>query len=404
MKVETQRGSITAPIGFSASAVASGIKKEHRLDLALIVSDRPCAAAGTFTQNRVKAAPVLLTMEHLKTGNARAVVCNSGNANACTGEKGIASARLMAKTVASAVGCEPHQVLVASTGVIGVPMPDARVEKGILDAVKLLGSSHECGDQAAQAIMTTDTKDKQVMASLEIGGKTVTIGGMAKGSGMIHPNMATMLAFLTTDAAISSELLQQALKEAVNTSFNMITVDGDTSTNDMCLILANGAAQNPAITESGSDYQVFYAALEAVCVELAKQIAADGEGATCLIEVQVSGARTLKDARAIARAVAGSSLVKTAVFGNDANWGRILCAAGYSGAVFNPETTDIYLGDVLVARDGAGVEFSEEAASQVLKQPVVVLKVVLKEGPCSATAWGCDLTHEYVDINASYRT
>jgi glutamate N-acetyltransferase/amino-acid N-acetyltransferase len=395
------QGGVTAPKGFQAAGVHCGLKKE-KLDLAVIYSAVPAAAAGVFTVNKVKAAPILVTMEHLAQGQARAIVVNSGNANACTGEKGLADARQMARAAAQALGIRETEVMVASTGVIGVPIKIDLVEQGIKEAVKNLSTAG--GASAAEAIMTTDTFKKELAISFELGGRVATIGAMAKGSGMIHPNMATMLGFITTDAAIEEKALLAALREANDRSFNMITVDGDTSTNDMAGIIANGEAGNKKITIDEPEFDKFLAALSYITVELAKSIAKDGEGATKLIEVQVKNARTVADARKAALTVAKSSLVKTAIFGEDANWGRILCAIGYSGAEFDPDKADIALGDEMVAIDGAGLAFNEENAKRILGQKQVVIYIDLKDGEAEATAWGCDMTYDYVKINGSYRT
>ncbi|AGL00027.1 bifunctional glutamate N-acetyltransferase/amino-acid acetyltransferase ArgJ [Desulfoscipio gibsoniae] len=394
-------GGVTAPQGFTAAGAVAGIKHERK-DVALVYSDREASVAGVFTTNIVKAAPVLLTMEHIKDGTARAVVANSGNANACVGPRGLDDARAMVSEAAGLLRLPAEQVLVASTGVIGQPMPMDRVLSGVQRAVAEL--SREGGRDAAAAIMTTDTVAKEAAVTVELGGVKATIGGMAKGSGMIHPNMATMLCFITTDAAIDSGWLHKALTTAVERTFNMITVDGDTSTNDMVVALANGASGNRVINGEDLDYAAFATALEAVCRKLAVAVAADGEGATRLLEVQVQGAATQLDARLVARAVASSSLVKAAVFGKDANWGRVLCAAGYSGAGFDPDAVDIYVGDVQVAKNGGGLPFSEERAAEVLAGDRVVFTIDLHNGDSCATAWGCDLTYDYVRINGSYRT
>ena len=394
-------GGITSPLGFTAAGAMGAIKYERK-DIALVYSDREASAAGVFTTNVVKAAPVLVTMEHIKTGTARAVVANSGNANACVGTQGLTDAKDMADEVARQLDLRAEQVLVASTGVIGQPMPMDRVLSGIRQAAAQL--SREGGHDAASAIMTTDTLAKETAVTVELGGVPVTIGGMAKGAGMIHPNMATMLCFITTDAAISPHLLHQSLKVAVEQTFNMITVDGDTSTNDMVLVLANGAAGNQLIGEEDTDYAAFATALEAVCRKLAIACAADGEGATRLLEVRVQGAATRQDARLVARAVASSSLVKAAVFGRDANWGRIICAAGYSGAIFDSDAVDIFVGDIQVAKNGGAIVFSEERATEILSGKQVLFTIDLHNGDYGATAWGCDLTYDYVRINGSYRT
>lgn len=394
-------GGITAPKGFVAAGVHAGIKRQKK-DIALVFSERPCSAAATFTTNRVKAAPLLVTKEHVEGGPVRAIVVNSGNANACTGEQGLADARRMAAVCAEKLGIRPEEVVVASTGVIGVLLPMDKIEAGIAQAAAALSVSG--AHDAALGIMTTDTRPKEVAVVCECDGVQFRIGAMAKGSGMIHPNMATMLAFITTDAAVEREFLQERLKAAVDVSFNMITVDGDTSTNDMAVVLANGAAPGAAIKPGTPIAEVFSEALTRVCIELAKMIAADGEGATKLIEVRVKGAKSNRDARLAVKAVAGSSLVKTAVYGEDANWGRILCAVGYSGADFDPEKTTVYLGGVKVFEHGMGVPFDEQEAKSVLAAEEVAILIDLGEGEGEATGWTCDLTYDYVKINASYRT
>jgi glutamate N-acetyltransferase/amino-acid N-acetyltransferase len=395
-------GGVTAPAGFLAGTACAAIKKAGKRDVAVIYSSVPASAAGVFTLNRVKAAPVLISMERLAGGLARAVVVNSGNANACNGEQGMSDAMAMAAEASGILGIPEEEVLVASTGVIGKKMPMDKVLPGVRAAAGQV--STDGGSLAAQAIMTTDTFPKEAAVNLKLGGKTVTIGGTAKGSGMIHPNMATLLCFITTDAAVSPACLKKALKHAADLSFNMITVDGDSSTNDMAVIMANGLAGNKKIEDEGSDYAYFREALTAVCTSLAKDIARDGEGATKMIEVKVLNAATDKDARLAARSIAGSNLVKTAVFGQDANWGRVICAAGYSGAAFDPEKVDIFLGDVQVAREGGSLEFSEELALEALRQSTVKITLDFKSGRGSATAWGCDLSYDYVKINADYRT
>ncbi|MGI9952595.1 bifunctional ornithine acetyltransferase/N-acetylglutamate synthase [Moorellaceae bacterium AZ2] len=403
MDWEVIPGGITAPRGFRAAGVHAGLKKAKK-DLALIVSDNLATAAAVYTTNKVQAAPLKVTREHLAGGQARAIVVNSGNANACTGEQGLRDARHMAEVTAQAVGCRPEEVVVASTGVIGVPLPMEKVAAGIRQAAQELsaGGSRE----AAEAIMTTDGRVKEIAIRFNLGGRKITIGGIAKGSGMIHPNMATMLAFLTTDAQISPVDLKRALVAAVDTTFNMVTVDGDTSTNDMVVILANGQAGAGPTGEA--EYALFTRALEHVCRYLARLIARDGEGATRLIEVEVQGAGTREDARAIARAIARSNLVKSAVYGADANWGRILCAAGYSGAELDPDRVDIFIqsaaGREQLAAGGQPVAFSEERARAILSAEEVKIIVHLHQGQAVAQAYGCDLTYEYVKINASYRT
>ncbi|MTV49411.1 bifunctional glutamate N-acetyltransferase/amino-acid acetyltransferase ArgJ [Heliobacillus mobilis] len=396
------QGNVTSPAGFQGAGIAAGIKKPGILDMALIVSEVPAAAAAVYTTNKVQAAPLQVTKEHIAAGPLKAVVVNAGNANACNGERGLVDARQMTVKTAEVLGIDAQAVAVASTGVIGQPMP---MEK-ILAGIDSLGCalSPDGGEVASRAIMTTDLVPKTGKVEVVIGGKTVTIGGMAKGSGMIHPNMATMLAFYTTDAAIAPELLQKALTRSVQVSYNMISVDGDTSTNDMALILANGCAGAPSIDSEGADYEAFTAALTALSIELAKAIARDGEGATKLIEVRVEGAATEADAKKAAMAVVKSSLFKSAVFGNDANWGRVMCAIGYSGANFDPNKVDVYLGSVQTAKQGMALNFSEAEATEALKQKEVVVTVQLHDGDFSAAAWGCDLTYDYVKINADYRS
>jgi len=400
-EIHAIEGGITAPRGFLAAGVHAGIKRQKK-DIAIVYSERPCSAAGMFTTNRVKAAPLLVTKERLNGGPIRAIVVNSGNANACTGERGLEDARAMASLCARALGVGEAEVLVASTGVIGVPLPMEKIAAGIDQAARAL--SVEGAHDAALGILTTDTRTKEVAVQCDVDGVTFRIGGMAKGSGMIHPNMATMLAFLSTDAAVAPEFLDEQLRAAVDVTFNMITVDGDTSTNDMVLILANGAEERARIEPGTPLAAAFSRALRLVCTELAKMIAADGEGATKLIEVRVRGARTERDARLVVKAVSGSSLVKTAVYGEDANWGRILCATGYSGAEFDPERTTVYLGDVKVFEHGVPVAFDEAEAKRALSGSSVTITVDLGEGEAEATGWTCDLTYDYVKINASYRT
>lgn len=399
-------GGLTAAQGFLAAGVYAGLKKAKK-DLALIVSTVPASAAGVFTTNKVKAAPLLVNMEQLQQNTARAVIINSGNANACTGQQGLANARKMAELTAAALNCNPTEILVASTGVIGVQLPMDLIAEGIGLAARELTPAG--GPLAAEAIMTTDTFPKEISVEFTVHGRTAVLGGAAKGSGMIHPNMATMLGFLTTDLAISKELLQEALSEVVKRTFNMITVDGDTSTNDMVLVLANGQAGNELLqSKEDSGYAKFYEALTYVCTYLSREIARDGEGATKLLTVEVLNAPTEKDAQLAARAVCSSNLVKTALFGEDANWGRIICAVGYSGAEFDPAQVDIFIksaaGQEQVAVDGAGLEFSEENAKAVLSEQEVTFVVDLKTGKEKATAWSCDFSYDYVKINGSYRT
>ncbi len=405
-------GGVTLPRGFKAAGVHCGIKKS-RPDLALIVSEKLAQAAGVFTTNLVKAAPVLVTMEHLKTGCAGAIVVNSGNANACTGETGIKHARIMAAETAYALGISPGDVLVSSTGVIGKTLPIQKVSEGIRMAASKL--SPEGSSDAARAILTTDSVIKEISVTGQICKGNVSIGGICKGSGMIHPNMATMLAFITTDVAITPVMLKKALVQSVNESFNMITVDGDTSTNDMVIVMANGLAGNAVIDEDGPDFQEFWEGLRTVTTSLAKMIVKDGEGATKFVEVRVQGAKTAEDARCIAKTVASSNLVKTAVFGADPNWGRIMAALGRAGVDLDPDLIDVYIGDVLVVRSGIANNVNNTCTCGKSKDPLVAARKVLAEqnieitidlnaGSSSAAAWTCDLTYDYVKINASYTT
>jgi len=408
MEIKIIPGGITAVTGFMAAGVHAGIKKSNKEkpDVAVIFSQAPAAVGGVFTQNRVKAAPVILSQKVTSAGRAQAVVINSGNANACTGREGEESAQLMADWTARGLRIQEDQVIVASTGVIGHQLPRDIVKSGIEKAVGAL--SAQGGHDAAVAIMTTDLFCKEISVQVPLGGATVKFGGMCKGSGMIHPNMATLLAFITTDALIEPAALQQAMKNAVNKSFNMITVDGDTSTNDMAVVLANGAARNEKITVNSPLFHDFQEVLDYVCIALAKMLAKDGEGATKLIEVHVKNALNEDDARTVAKAVVSSSLVKSAFFGEDANWGRILCAAGYSGAAINPETVDIWLeskaGREKMADQGTGQVFDEANAKKILQEKEVRVVIDLHQGSAEATAWGCDLTYDYVKINADYRT
>ncbi|UOF92766.1 bifunctional glutamate N-acetyltransferase/amino-acid acetyltransferase ArgJ [Fodinisporobacter ferrooxydans] len=392
---------ITAAKGFRAVGVHAGIKKEH-LDLGIVVSDVPAAAAGVFTLNRVRAACVQLNESVVQNGILQAIVVNSGNANACTGAKGWEDAQTMQAVTADQLGIPAAHVAVASTGVIGVELPMEQVQTGIKAACR--EAAVEGFETFAKAITTTDTCLKQYQATVNIEGKQVTIGGAVKGSGMIHPNMATMLGFLTTDAAVGAADLQQLLRDVTNESFNMITVDGDTSTNDMVLVMANGQAGTSLLSPEHPDWPVFAQAFQDVAVYLAKSIARDGEGATKLVEARVHGAKSVEDARKIAKAIIGSNLVKTAVYGADANWGRILCAVGYAGVDIVQESVDIWLGNIPVAKKGMGIPFDEEAAKEYLLGDPVVIKVDLGLGEAAATAYGCDLTYDYVKINASYRS
>ena len=403
------RGGVTAAKGFQAASTAAGIKYKDRKDMAMIYSEVPCKVAGTFTTNIVKAAPVKWDQQVVyKTGMAQAVVVNAGIANACTGEEGMGYCKATADKVESLMQIPAEQVLVASTGVIGKQLPIDRICSGIETMVPTLKGDLESGHEAALAIMTTDTHEKEVAVSFEVGGKTVTIGGMCKGSGMIHPNMCTMLSFVTTDAAISGQLLQEALKEDVADTYNMISVDGDTSTNDTCLLLANGMAGNEEITEKNEAYEMFKQALNFVNETLAKEMAGDGEGATALFEVKVIGAETKEQAKVLSKSVITSSLTKAAIYGHDANWGRILCAMGYSGATFDPEKVDLYFesaaGKMQIIKDGVALDYSEEGATKILSEPAVTAIADIKMGTAEATAWGCDLTYDYVKINADYRS
>ena len=404
-KLATIEGGITAAKGFMAAGLHCGIKKA-KPDLALIWSQVEAAAAGVFTQNLVKAACVTLTQENLSVGYGQAVVVNSGNANACTGEQGLKDALQMAVLAGEALKLAPSKVAVASTGVIGVQLPMDKIGPGISKAAKAL--SETGGSDAALAIMTTDTAAKETAVSVEIGGVPVIIGGMAKGSGMIHPNMATMLGFITTDAAIAPAMLRKALKQSTDRSFNRITVDGDTSTNDMVVALANGVAGNALIASENEDYCKFMNALQQVCTYLAQRIVRDGEGATKFVEVQVINALSEKDAVLIAKAIAESNLVKTAMFGQDANWGRIIAAAGYSGADFDPLTVNIFLesaaGKEQTTKDGAGLPFDEDNALSILKEKDIKILVDLQQGKEEAIVWTCDLSYDYVRINGEYRS
>ena len=407
MKIIT--GGVTAAKGFQAASTAAGIKYQNRTDMAMVYSEKPCKAAGTFTTNVVKAAPVKWDQNIVyHQPEAQVIVCNSGIANACTGEEGFGYCRETAKAAAEALGVSENSVLVASTGVIGMQLPIQKLADGVKAMAPVLDGSPEAGNQAAKAIMTTDTVEKEVAVEFEAGGKTVTIGGMCKGSGMIHPNMCTMLGFVTTDLNISKELLQEALSENVQDTYNMVSVDGDTSTNDTVLLLANGMAENPEITEKNEDYQAFCEALNYVNTTLAKKIAGDGEGATALFEVKVIGAESKEQAVTLSKSVVTSSLTKAAIYGHDANWGRILCAMGYSGAQFDPEKVDLYFeskaGKIKIIENGVATGYSEEEATRILSEEAVTALADVKMGTCTATAWGCDLTYDYVKINADYRS
>ena len=402
-------GGVTAAKGFCAASTAAGIKYKDRKDMALIYSKTPCKAAGTFTTNIVKAAPVKWDQKIVaESACAHAVVVNAGIANACTGQEGMDYCSQTADHAAELLKIPADSVLVASTGVIGMQLPMDRIKDGVSAMVPELSDANEAGHQASLAIMTTDTHEKEVAVEIELGGKTVTIGGMCKGSGMIHPNMCTMLSFVTTDAAITKELLQEALSEDVKDTYNMISVDGDTSTNDTCLLLANGEAGNAEISEKNEDYRKFAEALNFVNTTLAKQMAGDGEGATALFEVKVIHAKDKEQAKVLSKSVITSNLTKAAIYGHDANWGRILCAMGYSGAVFDPEKVDLYFssknGEIKIIEDGVALDYSEEEATKILSAEAVTATADIKMGGASATAWGCDLTYDYVKINADYRS
>lgn len=404
-------GGVTAAQGFSASAAAAGIKYKDRQDIAMIFSEKPCHLAATFTQNIVKAAPVMWDKGILESGHSvHALVVNSGIANACTGKEGMEICQKTAELTADGFGGEidSRDVLICSTGVIGMQIPIDKLELGIARLVPELSDTIEAGHAAARAIMTTDTRPKEIALELLIGGKPVRIGGMCKGSGMIHPNMCTMLSFITTDCAISRELLQRALSEDVKDTYNMVSVDGDTSTNDTCILLSNGCAGNPVIDEEGEDYDSFCRALHVVNEVLAKKMAEDGEGATHLFEVKVVNAGSKEQAVRIAKSVVGSSLTKAAIYGRDANWGRVLAAMGYSGASFDPDKVELYFlndaGKVKVYERGCPLSFDESYAREILSEAEVTALIDLNEGELGATAWGCDLTHDYVSINADYRS
>lgn len=402
-------GGVTAAQGFEAAGVEASIKYQNRKDMALVYSQKPCVTAGVFTSNIVKAAPVIWDKEVVAHSSyAQAIVANAGIANACTGSQGYECCKQTAQAAAECLQIPADAVLVASTGVIGMQIPTEKIAEGVKKLVQQKADTIEAGKTAAEAIMTTDTISKQAAVSFEVGGKTVTLGGMCKGSGMIHPNMGTILGFLTTDAAISKELLQEALSENVVDTFNMISVDGDTSTNDTLVILANGMAENPEIASKNEDYDKFREALNYINTTLAKMMAGDGEGATALFETKVIHAKTKEDARKLSRSVISSSLSKAAVFGHDANCGRFLCALGYSGAAFDPDNMEVFLENgeksLLVYKDGTVTDYPEEEATKILSAPEVRVLVDMKAGEAEATAWGCDLTYDYVKINADYRS
>lgn len=399
-------GGVCAAKGFSAAGIHAGIRKNKtKPDLALIMSETPATAAGCYTQNLVKGAPIWVTKENIENGIARAIVCNSGNANTCNSD-GIEVARRMCEIVAENTDVAAEDVVVASTGVIGQPLDTAPIADAMPALVKRLDPEHD--SLAAQAIMTTDTQPKELALEFELGGRVCHIGGIAKGSGMIHPNMATMLVFITSDIAISQEMLKKALSADIKDTFNMISVDGDTSTNDMVIVLANGMAENAVIDKEGEAYDTFCKALNEITTSLCRKIAKDGEGATKLLECRVTGGKTEPDAKMIAKSVITSTLFKAAMFGADANWGRILCAIGYAGANTDITKIDVALsskaGHIEVCKNGSGIEFSEEAAKEVLSEDEIGIEITLRDGDCRATAWGCDLTYDYVKINGDYRT
>jgi len=399
-------GGVTAPKGFLAGGIHCGVRaNQTKKDLAIIYSQKNCAAAAVYTQNKVFGAPITVTKNNLANGMAQALVCNSGNANTCNAD-GIEKAEAMCVLTANALGLAPEDILVASTGVIGQILPLEPIEKGIRELSPLLTATG--GEDAARAIMTTDTKKKEEAYEISIGGKIVTIGAMAKGSGMIHPNMATMLGFLTTDCAITTPMLQKALKLAVDDTFNMVSVDGDTSTNDMVSIMANAMAENPIIDQDGADFDAFAGVVKEICTSISKQIAGDGEGATKLIECNVTGAPSIPLAKSIAKTIITSSLTKTAMFGADANWGRVLCAIGYTEGDFSVDGIYVDMasakGKIVVCENGAGVPFDEDTAKNILLEEEVQINVNLNQGNGTATAWGCDLTYDYVKINGDYRT
>lgn len=402
-------GGVTAAKGFYAAACEANIKYENRTDMALIYSEVPCKTAGVFTSNVVKAACVMWDKGIVADSEySQAVIVNSGIANACTGKQGFEYCGQVAAAAAEDLQIPQNAVLVASTGVIGKQLPIDKMVAGVHMLTQAKEATIEAGTAAAEAIMTTDTVSKQVAVEIELGGKTVTVGGMCKGSGMIHPNMCTMLGFVTTDAAISKEMLQKALKTDVEDTFNMVSVDGDTSTNDTVLVMANGLAGNEEITQEGEDYNRFLEALHFINETLAKKMAGDGEGATALFETKVIHAKDKADAKKIAKSVICSSLTKAAIFGHDANWGRILCAMGYSGAQFNPEKVELFFesksGKILIFKDGVATDYSEEEATKILKDEEVTVLIDMKDGEAEATAWGCDLSYDYVKINADYRS
>lgn len=400
IKKDTQ--GVTFAKGFTAAGVKAGIKKSGNLDVAVIYTKTQAVVAGTFTQNKVAAAPVYVSKEVVATGTAHAIVANAGCANACTGQQGLDDAHKMAQIAAEELGVNANDVIVGSTGVIGVNLPMDKLEAGIKDAVAHL--SADGSGNAGRAIITTDTHSKSVTCEFELSGKTVRMGAIAKGSGMIRPNMATMLCYITTDIAIDQALLQKAVSGCVEKSFNMISVDGDMSTNDMVIVLANGEANNAKITEENADYQIFFDKLMMLCTELAKQIAADGEGASKFLTINVKGAKSFADAKTVGMAIANSPLVKTAFFGEDPNWGRVICAVGYSGADMVPEKTVVKFGGITIFANGTGATYDEKALAHVMKEKDIVIDIELNMGQEDATVWSCDLSYEYVKINGEYHT
>ena len=400
IKKDTQ--GVTFAKGFTAAGVKAGIKKSGNLDVAVIYTKTQAVVAGTFTQNKVAAAPVYVSKEVVATGTAHAIVANAGCANACTGQQGLDDAHKMAQIAAEELGVNADDVIVGSTGVIGVSLPMDKLEAGIKDAVANL--SADGSGNAGRAIITTDTHSKSVTCEFELSGKTVRMGAIAKGSGMIRPNMATMLCYITTDIAIDQALLQKAVSGCVEKSFNMISVDGDMSTNDMVIVLANGEANNAKITEENADYQIFFDKLMMLCTELAKQIAADGEGASKFLTINVKGAKSFADAKTVGMAIANSPLVKTAFFGEDPNWGRVICAVGYSGADMVPEKTVVKFGGITIFANGTGATYDEKALAHVMKEKDIVIDIELNMGQEDATVWSCDLSYEYVKINGEYHT
>lgn len=400
IKKDTQ--GVTFAKGFTAAGVKAGIKKSGNLDVAVIYTKTQAVVAGTFTQNKVAAAPVYVSKEVVATGTAHAIVANAGCANACTGQQGLDDAHKMAQIAADELGVNADDVIVGSTGVIGVSLPMDKLEAGIKDAVANL--SADGSGNAGRAIITTDTHSKSVTCEFELSGKTVRMGAIAKGSGMIRPNMATMLCYITTDIAIDQALLQKAVSGCVEKSFNMISVDGDMSTNDMVIVLANGEANNAKITEENAVYQIFFDKLMMLCTELAKQIAADGEGASKFLTINVKGAKSFADAKTVGMAIANSPLVKTAFFGEDPNWGRVICAVGYSGADMVPEKTVVKFGGITIFANGTGATYDEKALAHVMKEKDIVIDIELNMGQEDATVWSCDLSYEYVKINGEYHT